>query len=61
MFSIKSVYFTVQHNLHRQYGYYELSSMIRAALRRVTTYQIQISEKIHADIAIQSEIQNVHN
>ena len=45
MFSIKSVYITVQHKLHRKYREYELiSSMIRAALRRVTTYQIQISE-----------------
>ena len=58
MFSIKSVYMiTVQHKSHRQYREYELSSMIYAALRQVTTYQIQISEKIHADIAIPTELQ----
>ena len=57
MFSIKSVYITVQHKSHRQYREYELSSMIRAALKRVTRYQIQISEKINADIAIPTELQ----
>ena len=30
--------------------------MIRAALRRVTIYHIQISEKIHADMAIPTEL-----
>ena len=57
MFSIKSVYITVQNKSHRQYREYELSRMIRAALRRVTQYQIQISEKIHADMAIPTELQ----
>ena len=57
MFSIKSVYITVQHKSHRQYREYELSSKFRAALRRVITYQIQISEEIHADIAIPTELQ----
>ena len=57
MFSIKSVYITVQHKSPRQYREYELFSMIRAALRRVITYQIQMSEKIHADIVIPTELQ----
>ena len=41
-------------------AWYELSSMISATLRRVnisTTYQIQISKKIHADIAIPTDLQ----
>ena len=45
MFSIMSVYITVQHKSRRKYRANELSSMIRAALRRVTSYQLQISEE----------------
>ena len=61
MFSIKIVYITVQHKSHRQYREYELSSMIRAALGRVTTYQIQISEENTCRHSHTDRVTNVHN
>ena len=60
MFSIKSVYITVQHKSHRQYRKHELSSMIRATLRRVTTYQIQLSEENACRHSHTNRVPNVH-
>ena len=61
MFSIKSVYITVQHKSHRQYRVNELSSMIREALRWVTSYQIQISEENTCKHSNTDRVTKVHN
>ena len=57
MFSIKGVYITVPHESHNTI-LCVLTSMVHVALSQITAqYQIQISDKIHAYIAILTELQ----